>query len=448
MEQLSFLLIVLLLRTILLLEIHGRFLSSDFFLPNFELDSSSFTSTSLELHFDVLSLTDSIFTNTESISINSLILNSGSEFSCKGYLEAIVFHWFDGCLSLSESKVNVINLYGDDKVILVESLTITEELFFNNSLTLHSDNSQFAFDSVAVKCTPSSSLVLSSSDSTSAELTFYNTFVLSEYCSFRSNFDILNYAMFTLNHHSCFQTEFSFITRNVLQILEQAELSVASSNFTIDSTFDSSNLDLFLYYNWVYSPSPIDFSGKHDSNSIIIDGPQWKTDSIGGYLDIKSGDTLFLPNIPEAHGWRDASISLWMYLEEGGGAGFGRGQPPCTLHFSDNSLHWGSSITHDVLPFREWFNVVYTFDQVSSRVYINRTLVSEPVPASSSYECFDGPPPFFPLSEIHPEGNDFQGKIRAVQFYNKTLTEDEVKLLSFDLPQGIFGNGKLSFWIR
>ncbi|KAL0244772.1 hypothetical protein GEMRC1_008854 [Eukaryota sp. GEM-RC1] len=256
---------------------------------------------------------------------------------------------------------------------------------------------------------------------------------------------MVNYALFTLSSDSFFQTEFSFISLNIMQIQERSEFSVVSSNFTIDSAFDSSDPDLFLYYNWVYSPSPIDFSGKHDPTAIIIDGPEWKTDENGGYLVIKPGDTLHVPNIPEVHGWRDASISLWMYLEEGGGAGFGFGQPPCTLHFSDNRLHWGSSITHDVLPFREWFHVVFTFDHESSRVYINRTLMTDPVVPQSPYQCSKGPPPLFPLSEIQPEGNDFQGKIRAVQFYTRTLTEDEITLLSLDLPQGIYGNGKLTF---
>ncbi|KAL0245113.1 hypothetical protein GEMRC1_009193 [Eukaryota sp. GEM-RC1] len=92
------------------IEIHGRFLSSDFFLPNLELESSSFISTTLELHIDVLSL-------------------SNSDFSCDCYLEALVIYWFDGILTLSKAKVNVINLYGDEKVLRVASLTITDEVF-------------------------------------------------------------------------------------------------------------------------------------------------------------------------------------------------------------------------------------------------------------------------------------------------------------------------------
>ncbi|KAL0245186.1 hypothetical protein GEMRC1_009266 [Eukaryota sp. GEM-RC1] len=92
------------------IEIHGRFLSTDFFLPNLELDYSSFTSTTLKLHFDVLSL-------------------SSGDFISDSYLEASVIYWYAGSLSLHEGKVNVINLYGDDKVLLVESLTITDEVF-------------------------------------------------------------------------------------------------------------------------------------------------------------------------------------------------------------------------------------------------------------------------------------------------------------------------------
>ncbi|KAL0245319.1 hypothetical protein GEMRC1_009398 [Eukaryota sp. GEM-RC1] len=394
-------------------ELQGRFLSADSFFPNLELDSSSFTSTTLELRFDVLSL-------------------SNGDFISDGYLEASVIHWFDGILTLSSAKVNVINLYGDDKVFLVESLTITEAVFFNSSLTLHSTNSQFSFDSVIVKCTPSSSLFLSGSlDVFSSELKFYNNFVLSEYCSFRSNFDISNYALFTLNSHSfskhCYHLilPILFISKNTLIL-------------------DSSDPDLFLYYNWLYSPSTIDLSGNHDLNAIIIDGPEWKRDSGGGYLDVAPGDTLYVPNILEPHGWRDASISLWIYIEEGD-AGF-RYSSPCRLHFSGQRLYWGSSITYDSLPMHQWMNLVFTFNQQFTRVYVNGSEIGDVVHPYDPYECSDGAPSYFPLSSVVPAYNTpFKGKYRAIQFYSRVLTEVDISKLASGIFQGLFGNGRLSF---
>ncbi|KAL0244520.1 hypothetical protein GEMRC1_008604 [Eukaryota sp. GEM-RC1] len=203
-------------------------------------------------------------------------------------------------------------------------------------------------------------------------------------------------------------------------------------NFIIDSVFDSSDPDLFLYYSWVYSPSPIDFSGKHDPAAIKIDGPEWKTDDIGGYLDIKHFDILHVPiSLKNTVG----EVLLYLY-------GYTWKREVVQVLGTVKVL---VGFTSQTTVYTGVLLLLMMFFLFSSRVYINRTLVSEPVVPQSPYQCSKGPPPLFPLSEIQPDGNDFQGKMRAVQFYTRTLTEAEIKLLSFDLPQGMFGNGKLSF---
>ncbi|KAL0244100.1 hypothetical protein GEMRC1_008188 [Eukaryota sp. GEM-RC1] len=399
------------------IEIHGRFLSSDFFLPNLELESSSFISTTLELHFDVISF-----------------LNS--DFSCDCYLEALVVYWFDGILTLSEAKVNVINLYGNEKVLLIESLTITEEVFFNNSLTLHSNNSQLILDSVIVKCTALSSLFLScSSDCTSAELKFSNAFVLSEYCSFVSNFDISNCALF----------KSVFTSHNVLQIDEHAEFSVVSSEFSIESVIDSSDPSLFMYYNWAYSLNKIDLSGNHGLSAIIIHGPVWESDDNGGYLKITPGNTLLIPNLPGATGWTGTTISLWMNIQAGGlGLDFGGS---CRLTIEPKRVCWGTLCSTVHFP-TTWFHLAIKFSPFDSlrtmpRVFIDGSYRNS-IGAGHGYHCTN-PPSHFSLSRIHPSGSQFRGMIRAVQVFRRILSAQEIANLELSFPAGVWGQGKFSF---
>ncbi|KAL0229417.1 hypothetical protein GEMRC1_014034 [Eukaryota sp. GEM-RC1] len=196
------------------IEIHGSFITSDFFLPSLELDHSSCTSTTTELYFDTLSLSNSYLNITDSvntISVNLLFLSDDSHFSFDGYLQATIIHWFDGLLSFRESKVNVLNLYGNDKVLQADSLTITKEVFYNNSLTITSENSLVSLRSVIIRCQASASLTLFCfDDCSSSKLELYNSVILSEQCSLISNFSIVNSAHFELLPLSFFQTQFSF----------------------------------------------------------------------------------------------------------------------------------------------------------------------------------------------------------------------------------------------
>ncbi|KAL0244272.1 hypothetical protein GEMRC1_008357 [Eukaryota sp. GEM-RC1] len=176
----------------------------------------------------------------------------------------------------------------------------------------------------------------------------------------------------------------------------------------------------------------MDYSENHDSSAIKIDGPEWKTDENGGYFEIKPGDTLHVPNLIETQGWTDASFSLWLYFEDGG-IGFNMGST-CKFYFLNTTSYWGSHYTNALLPIKKWFHLVITFDHQKSWIYADGIRIGHAHP-SGVYRCThlsDPPPDLFPLSGVHHSSSvtDFQGKIRAVQFYTRTLTEDEIELLS------------------
>ncbi|KAL0229413.1 hypothetical protein GEMRC1_014030 [Eukaryota sp. GEM-RC1] len=434
--------------------IHGRFLSSDFFLPNLELDHSSFTSTTTELYFDTLSLSNSYLNITDSvntISVNLLILSDDSHFSFDGYLQATIIHWFDGLLSFRESKVNVLNLYGNDKILQADSLTITEEVFYNNSLTITSENSLVSLRSVIIRCQASASLSLFCfNDCSSSKLELYNSVILSEQCSLISSFSIVNSAHFELLTLSFFQTQFSFSSYNLIEISQEAEFSVQTSTFSIDDMFPNfdSDPDLFLYYNWVRSPNTIDLSGNHDSNAMAISGPEWKFDDDGGYFHLSStsSNAFHIPNIPGTFGWINSTLSLWISFQSGG-VGFGFGNPlSCTFHIRSYLIFGPGSASKELdLPMNTWIHLVVTYNGKYTNVYSDGNLLTS-YPSVQTYQC-TSPPSSFYLSEIDRKtrsSTDFHGKIRAVKIYRKVLTVAEINSLHLSLFS-IKGNGRLSF---
>ncbi|KAL0244790.1 hypothetical protein GEMRC1_008872 [Eukaryota sp. GEM-RC1] len=200
--------------------------------------------------------------------------------------------------------------------------------------------------------------------------------------------------------------------------------------------------NLFLHYSWSSSFNTVDFSGRHDSTAIEIIGPQWKSDDSGGYLDVKPGNVLHIPNLLGQFGWRDRTISLWMNFERGG-MGFGAYQQPCRFWFDHIEIGWGSGTTKISPPLQSWFNLVITTTQSHASVYINgihRWTHS----ASSAYSCTSGPVSYFPLTNIDNYDDPFIGKIRAVQIFERILTLTEIRQLDYNPPFGIRGKGKLS----
>ncbi|KAL0244262.1 hypothetical protein GEMRC1_008347 [Eukaryota sp. GEM-RC1] len=214
------------------------------------------------------------------------------------------------------------------------------------------------------------------------------------------------------------------------------------SNVTLEKSDEYSHPDLFLYYNWYSSFNTIDLSGRHDPNAIIIDGPQWKRDEAGGYMNITTDNTLHVPNLLGPAGWQHASISIWLWFEAGG-MGFGSNAWPCIIQITPTLIRWGSGQFEVSLPLQKWFHLVLTFDHSSTYIYVDG-IGNGPYGSLHSYSCSSDPSMVFPLSEIQPLGTQFEGKIRAVQFFTKTLTATEVSELHYKPPTGIHGQGKLS----
>ncbi|KAL0245369.1 hypothetical protein GEMRC1_009448 [Eukaryota sp. GEM-RC1] len=171
-------------------------------------------------------------------------------------------------------------------------------------------------------------------------------------------------------------------------------------------------------------------------------GPEWKIDDIGGFLDINPGDTLHIPNIPGEFGWRRASISLWIYFEEGG-IGFHWHNSPCRFNIRTNQVVWGSTGRNIPFPLEKWFHLVITFDQSEAHIYVDGNYQGS-VTSGTPYRCTNDPPAYFPLSEIDGLSTQFKGRIRAVQVFTKTVTTFEINLLTLELHARIWGPGKLS----
>ncbi|KAL0245281.1 hypothetical protein GEMRC1_009360 [Eukaryota sp. GEM-RC1] len=229
-------------------------------------------------------------------------------------------------------------------------------------------------------------------------------------------------------------------TSGVIVILPKGELVLKNSTITFEESDSYLHSDLFLFYYWINSSNQIDISANHDHNAIIIDGPEWKTDDVSGFFDITPGNTLHVPNIPGEFGWRDASISLWIYFEDGG---FGFGWSTCRFIIQTNYVNWGNGWRNIQFPLNKWFHLVITFDQSEGRIYVDGNYQGDFSP-NSPYRCTNGPPSHFSLSGIEGSSTQFKGRIRAVQVFTKTLTTLEINLLTFDRHARIWGQGKLS----
>ncbi|KAL0244791.1 hypothetical protein GEMRC1_008873 [Eukaryota sp. GEM-RC1] len=218
-------------------------------------------------------------------------------------------------------------------------------------------------------------------------------------------------------------------------------------NVTLKGSDPNADLNSFLYCSWFNSYNNIDRSGNHDPDTITIDGPEFKRDESGGYLDIKPGDTLHVPNIPGLTGWRWASISIWIYIQEGG-FGFGHNGWRCTFFIESYRVRWGPNSTPYDFPLETWFHLVVTATDGTMRVYVNGKSVADNTPSNTQrYYCSSGGPAVLPLSEISPMSSSnvsFTGRIRAVQVFRKSLSAEEVGQLNYDPLTGILGEGKLS----
>ncbi|KAL0242693.1 hypothetical protein GEMRC1_005256 [Eukaryota sp. GEM-RC1] len=330
----------------------------------------------------------------------------------------------------SESKLVVDSLY----------LTNTSSIITNASLVVSNFHCLLT---VSATCFPGSELIIDSSSIDESLLEVPSQLQLTSHCSLTSLLPVQSTGIIAVEKDSIMRLFKNSSTINMTVILVHGELVLKNSTTQIEESDLYLHPDLFLYYNWVTSSNRIDLSGNHDSSDIIIDGPKWKTDDIGGYLDVQPDLTLHIPNIPGEFGWREASISLWIYFEEGG-IGFDLDNS-CAFYITTTSLLWGGvGSTRISLPLEEWFHLVITFDQSTAHVYVDGNYDSF-LRRTSPYECFNDIPSYFPLSEIEGSSSRFKGRIRAVQFFTKTLTLDEIEQLNFDIDQGILGQGHLSF---
>ncbi|KAL0244626.1 hypothetical protein GEMRC1_008708 [Eukaryota sp. GEM-RC1] len=209
-------------------------------------------------------------------------------------------------------------------------------------------------------------------------------------------------------------------------------------NVRLESSQQYSHPDLFLYYNWYSSLNVIDRTGRHDPSDVIMDGPLWKSDADGGYLEIIPGNSLEIPNLPGVQGWRGASLSIWIWFEEGQiglnllGA--------CQFYIRPTSIQVGNSQSSFSLPRSKWFHLTVTATARDAYVYTDGSYIGG-IQLSTAYNCGE-PPLYFSLSQVGT--NRFEGKVRAVQFFTKTLTIDEINELFYEPPTGILGEGKLS----
>ncbi|KAL0244203.1 hypothetical protein GEMRC1_008288 [Eukaryota sp. GEM-RC1] len=392
------------------LNFYNTFVLSEYLILLSFLDSSKLRY--VEFDSDIQVFIDSVYlTNTSSV-ITDAILHVGH------------FHWLEGeFFPPGNISLKILVLYGDSKTWFQNSLIIEEELHFNNSLTF--SISRLILITVSVTCFPGSELLLDSHSFDESLLEVKIHLHLTSNCSLTSLSPVQSTGIITLTNHSVLTLLNDFSSSGVLEIYYDGELVLKNTTITFNGSLYLHE-ELFLYYNWITSSNQIDYSMNHDNNTIIIDGPEWKTDDIGGYLDITPGNTLHIPNIPGEFGWRDASIPLWIYFEEGG-MGFW-GQSPCILYLTTNLIWWGDYyLIHIKFPLKEWFHLVITFDQ--SEVYF--TLMES--------FCIH----FNQILHITDAPQKFRGKIRAVQIFTKTLTVSEINQLTIELPTYVWGQGKV-----
>ncbi|KAL0244967.1 hypothetical protein GEMRC1_009047 [Eukaryota sp. GEM-RC1] len=393
------------------------------------LDSESLTSELKLIEIDSKLIIDSIYLkNTSSIVTNASLVVSN-------------FHWFAGELFSPEIlTLKGLFLYGESKTWHHDSLVIQEAFYFNNSLTF--SISHLTLITVSTTCLIDSELILGSPSFYESLLEVKNQLYLNSQCNLTAQLPVQSTGIIAVGNDSVMTFEKELKSFSLLFVSYRGELLLSNSHHTFIDVMTYNLDDLFLYYNWMHSFNQFDFSGSHNLNAIIIDGPEWKTDDIAGYLDVKPDDTLHIPNIPGEYGWRYTSISFWMYFEEGG-MGFGWNTSPCRFHIRTSDVRWGNNGRNIQFPLHKWFHLVITFDQSRAHIYVDGDYQGSVTP-STPYRCTNDPPSYFHLSGIEGSSNRFKGRIRAVQIFRKTLTVSEVTELNFDVPQGIWGQGHIS----
>ncbi|KAL0244120.1 hypothetical protein GEMRC1_008205 [Eukaryota sp. GEM-RC1] len=376
--------------------------------------------------------------------IDSLYLRNTSSIVTNASLIVNNFYWFVGKLfSPSIQYLNRLFLYGESKIWPQNSLVIKQELYFNNSLTFSIHHLNLII--VYVTCNPGSALFLDSLSFENFSLEVKNQLHLSSNCRLNSFLPIDSTGFIAVGRESVMILNKELKSFHIIVVAYKGQIVLYNSDLTLSNARSYSDNDLFLYCNWRLSRNQIDLSGNHDSNEMIIDGPEWKTDDIGGYLDLKPGDTLFVPNIPGTQGWRDSSISLWVYLQEGG-MGFGWGTWHCMFWIEPTRLVWALGATDMPFPVRKWIHLVVTTTQLEARAYVNGDYLGTHTPREP-YFCSNGPPSYFHLSQVHERNRlPFRGKIRAVKVFRRTLTPSEIRDLNFNLStaNSIHGKGELS----
>ncbi|KAL0244228.1 hypothetical protein GEMRC1_008313 [Eukaryota sp. GEM-RC1] len=376
--------------------------------------------------------------SVEFLTFNKLSLFQNSKITSYHTLSIVDLHWFDGELYLFElTKLCRLFLYGQSKSWPHSPLLIEKGLHFNNSLTFSTFH--LSLSNVSASCYPDSELVLDPLHATQSFIEIESQLNLTSNCSLTSLLPVQSTGIIVVGNNSVLTLYKDFSASSMFMILPKGELLLKNGSFTFGGSGFASNTDLFLYYNWITSLNQIDLSGTHDPNEITINGPKWKTDSIGGYLEIQSGQTLHIPNIPGTRGWRDASISLWMFFKKGGMGVSGDNH--CRFVIREDRLFWGGTSRVVTFPEESWFHLVITFDQTTAFVYIDGSLEETHSP-NNPYHC-SSPHGSFPLSEVDGISTSFDGRIRAVQIFTKTLTVAEINELHFNFP-GVGGSGKLS----
>ncbi|KAL0244733.1 hypothetical protein GEMRC1_008815 [Eukaryota sp. GEM-RC1] len=402
----------------------------------------------IELNSIELHLSELIYDVSDSgveLLIESVYLNSTSSIITSGSFTVLNFHWYNGEFHSCDYvtlKINHLYLYGESKTLHPYFLIIETELYFNNSLTFSIFH--LTLNTVSVSCFPASELILDSPSFNESIFEITSQFQLSSFCSFTSLLPVQSTGIVEVANDSLMTLYKDFWTNSVIQILHDGELVLRNITIVIEGSDTYIPPELFLYYNWATSSNKIDLAGNHDPSAIIIDGPEWKTDLIGGYLDVKPGNTLHIPNIPGPQGWRDASISMWIYMEEGG-MGFSMGSlNPCRFIIRTNAAFWGIGSHWYSLPRNEWFHLVIITTQQQARLYVDGYFTV--TVSTNPYYCARTTPSVFKLSEIDSDSGfaRFKGRLRAVQVFRRTLTTVEINALSFFRSEGIWGRGKLS----
>ncbi|KAL0244863.1 hypothetical protein GEMRC1_008945 [Eukaryota sp. GEM-RC1] len=387
----------------------------------------------------ILTISDSVFVNGGTFALGP---SSPLSYTC---VESL--HWVHGELIFLD-LLNFTNLflYGESKSWPHNSLFIENKFYFNNSLTF--SISRLSLSNVSLTCVPGSEFLLDSLFVDESVLEVQGQLNLSSNCSLTSLVPVQSTGTIFIGNDSVMAVHSVLKTSSMIIIFLEGELFLKNGVITFDYYEPYLDPDLFLSYNWIESFNQIDLSGNHEPHSLIIDGPKWKSDSFGGYLDIEPADDLIIPNLPGEFGWRNATISLWIYFEEGE-IGFGRSPQSsysCVFYIRRNAVYWSDGVRFISFPLRQWFHLVITFDQSEARIYVDGDY-KDAVTPNTPYTCFIDHPPLFPLSEMyfsHLSDSFFHGRIRAIQIFHKNLTTIEINQLLLDPPVGIWGPGKVS----